>query len=197
MAARRPSSLGASPDAAEVMGPVASITSAISAERSPDLPFGIGFTRDKNDETGEEEDDEDMKGYVVNGWEMLKLHNNIGGKSDRNYKVLFDLKMHTEDLAQPALVLRGSGCVCVCDQGLSFASRVGRRRRRCVAVSTRCSSVFWLWRCGQVDLDTARMVEDAHERRETAVGGLLSITGISKSESPAVGRTARACGCKA
>jgi len=79
----------------EVMFPVASINSAISCENSDILSYGIGYEKGEDDDSDGE--DIDQRDKVTNAWEMLKLRNQLGGSSDRNYKVLFDLKMHSEE----------------------------------------------------------------------------------------------------
>eukprot|EP00928_Gymnodinium_smaydae_P048984 TRINITY_DN32827_c0_g1_i1.p1 TRINITY_DN32827_c0_g1~~TRINITY_DN32827_c0_g1_i1.p1 ORF type:complete len:1617 (+),score=314.15 TRINITY_DN32827_c0_g1_i1:549-4853(+) len=67
----------------QIMLPVTDLQSSISCEKSEDLMYGVGYLDDPME--------------VQSAWNNLKYRNSLGGDSDRNYKILFDLKICSKD----------------------------------------------------------------------------------------------------
>lgn len=77
----------------QIMEPITEIKSSIACEKSDSLSYGIGYMEDEDDEDEEESD----RKIIEREWQMLKFRNGLGDDNGRNYKVLFDLQMYTED----------------------------------------------------------------------------------------------------
>mmetsp|Transcript_33832 Transcript_33832/g.110674 ORF Transcript_33832/g.110674 Transcript_33832/m.110674 type:complete len:1646 (-) Transcript_33832:308-5245(-) len=88
----------------QVMEPVSNMKSALLCEKTGALPYGIGCLVEsmdppeggwkdifKDDECGPAALD------IQTAWQELKFRNDLGGVDDRNYKVLIDLQIMSED----------------------------------------------------------------------------------------------------
>mmetsp|Transcript_33828 Transcript_33828/g.110623 ORF Transcript_33828/g.110623 Transcript_33828/m.110623 type:complete len:1662 (-) Transcript_33828:148-5133(-) len=89
----------------QVMEPVSNMKSALCCEKTGALPFGIGCAVDSmvppaggwKDIFDEDDPQRAAAMEIQSKWQELKFRNDLGGADDRNYKVLIDLQIMTED----------------------------------------------------------------------------------------------------